>query len=105
MGLSRGNGGRPASGENETATAAAPVAAEQESAELEKSVVVLSKLKEMEHYTRANIETLAGLMLTIEDELKQRNSSKASAKSMRRRMPLRQRSERSSRATKRSAKA
>lgn len=51
---------------------AAPAVVEQEPGELEKSVVVLSKLKEMEHYSRANIETLAGLMLTIDDELKQK---------------------------------
>lgn len=50
-----------------------PAAAEQEpGGELEKSVGVLSKLKEMEHYSRANIETLAGLTLTIDDELKQK---------------------------------
>ena len=61
-----------ASDENDTAPAASPVAVEQEPGELEKSVAVLSKLKEMEHYSRANIETLAGLMLTIEDELKQK---------------------------------
>jgi hypothetical protein len=40
--------------------------------DLEKSVAVLSKLKEMEFHSRANIETLAGLTLTIEDELKQK---------------------------------
>lgn len=51
---------------------AATAVAEQEPGELEKSVVVLSKLKEMEHYSRANIQTLAGLMLTIDDELKQK---------------------------------
>lgn len=39
---------------------------------LEKSQTVLSKLKEMEFHSRANIETLASLTLTIEDELKQR---------------------------------
>jgi hypothetical protein len=61
-----------ASNENGTAPAASPVAVEQEPGELEKSVAVLSKLKEMEHYSRANIETLAGLMLTIDDELKQK---------------------------------
>jgi hypothetical protein len=43
-----------------------------EPGELDKSVAVLSKLKEMEHYSRANIETLAGLSLTIDDELKQK---------------------------------
>ena len=43
--------------------------------ELEKSVAVLSKLKEMEFHSRANIETLAGLTLTIDDELKQKEFS------------------------------
>jgi hypothetical protein len=54
-------------------TSPTPAAQEEQTAgELEKSVAVLSKLKEMEHYSRANIETLAGLMLEIEDELKQK---------------------------------
>lgn len=48
---------------------------EQEPGELEKSVAVLSKLKEMEFHSRANIETLAGLTLTVEDELKQKEFS------------------------------
>ncbi len=43
--------------------------------ELEKSTTVLSKLKEMEFHSRANIETLAELTLTIEDELKQKEFS------------------------------
>lgn len=43
--------------------------------EHERSVVVLSKLKEMEFHSRANIETLAQLTLTIEDELKQKEFS------------------------------
>ena len=43
--------------------------------EHEKSVAVLSKLKEMEFHSRANIETLAQLTLTIEDELKQKEFS------------------------------
>ena len=41
-------------------------------AELEKSLAVLAKLKEMEFHSRANIEKLAELSLTIEDELKQK---------------------------------
>jgi hypothetical protein len=49
--------------------------AEQGPADLEKSVAVLSKLKEMEFHSRANIETLAELTLTIEDELKQKEFS------------------------------
>ena len=44
----------------------------EQAGELEKSVAVLSKLKEMEFHSRANIETLAQLSLTIEDELKQK---------------------------------
>ena len=50
-------------------------AAETAPGELEKSVAVLSKLKEMEFHSRANIETLAGLTLTIDDELKQKEFS------------------------------
>ncbi len=45
---------------------------EHEPGEMEKSVAVLSKLKEMEFHSRANIETLAQLSLTVEDELKQK---------------------------------
>ena len=43
-----------------------------EPAQLEKSLVVLSKLKELEFHSRANIEKLAELSLTIEEELKQK---------------------------------
>jgi hypothetical protein len=43
--------------------------------ELEKSAAVLSKLKELEFHSRANIETLAQLTLTIDDELKQKEFS------------------------------
>jgi hypothetical protein len=50
-------------------------AADQGPSEHEKSVAVLSKLKEMEFHSRANIETLAELILTIEDELKQKEFS------------------------------
>jgi hypothetical protein len=56
----------------------APIAVtkvEQAPGELEKSMAVLSKLKEMEFHSRANIETLAGLTLAIEDELKQKEFS------------------------------
>jgi hypothetical protein len=44
----------------------------QEPSQLEKSLVVLSKLKELEFHSRANIEKLAELSLTIEEELKQK---------------------------------
>ena len=43
-----------------------------EATQLEKSLVVLSKLKELEFHSRGNIEKLAELSLTIEDELKQK---------------------------------
>ncbi len=45
---------------------------DQAAAHHEQAVAVLSKLKEMEFHSRANIEVLAGLTLTVEDELKQK---------------------------------
>src|SRR6266404_9071223 len=39
---------------------------------LEKSLAVLAKLKELEFHSRSNIEKLAELSLTIEEELKQK---------------------------------
>jgi hypothetical protein len=59
-------------------TAAAEIAAPSESsavktpAALEASLVVLAKLKEMEFHSRASLERLAELALTVEDELKQK---------------------------------
>jgi hypothetical protein len=50
---------------------------QQQPGELEKSVAVLSKLKDLEFHSRANIETLAELSLTVEEELKQREFSEA----------------------------
>jgi len=44
----------------------------EDSAQLERSLAVLSKLKELEFHSRANIENLAELSLTIEEELKQK---------------------------------
>ena len=41
----------------------------RDSAQLEKSHAVLSKLKELEFHSRGNIEKLAELSLTIEEEL------------------------------------
>ena|ERR1700726_462046 len=38
----------------------------------EKSLALLAKLRELEFHSRANIEKLAELSLTIEDELKQK---------------------------------
>jgi len=43
-----------------------------DSTQQEKSLAVLSKLKELEFHSRANIEKLAELSLTIEEELKQK---------------------------------
>src|SRR5712691_3871493 len=40
--------------------------------QLEKSLAVLAKLRELEFHSRGNIEKLAELSLTIEDELKQK---------------------------------
>jgi hypothetical protein len=48
-----------------------------DSAQLEKSHAVLSKLKELEFHSRANIEKLAELSLTIEEELKQKTFAEA----------------------------
>lgn len=48
-----------------------------DSAQLEKSLAVLSKLKELEFHSRANIEKLAELSLTIEEELKQKALAEA----------------------------
>jgi hypothetical protein len=54
---------------------AEPSKVEAAPGDLEKSNAVLSKLKEMEFHSRANIEALAGLILTIEEELKQKEFS------------------------------
>jgi hypothetical protein len=43
-----------------------------DAAQLEKSLAVLAKLKELEFHSRSNIEKLAELSLTIEEELKQK---------------------------------
>lgn len=43
-----------------------------DAAKLEKSLAVLANLKELEFHSRANVEKLAELSLTIEDELKQK---------------------------------
>ncbi len=62
---------------NEKAAAAPAESAkgEHSSEDFEKSVALLSKLKEMEFHSRANIETLAEMTLTIDDELKQKEFS------------------------------
>jgi hypothetical protein len=48
-----------------------------EPTQLEKSLAVLSKLKELEFHSRSNIEKLAELSLTIEEELKQKTFAEA----------------------------
>ncbi len=64
---------KPEAAPQKAAEAAPPAPTNEEGpGEHEKSVGVLSKLKEMEFHSRANIETLAELTLTIEDELKQK---------------------------------
>ncbi len=45
-------------------------------AALEGSVAVLSQLKEMDFHSRANLERLAELMLTVDDQLKQKEFAK-----------------------------
>ncbi len=65
---------KPAAKKSAAPAGDAPAAA-QGSPDLDQSVAVLSKLKEMEFHSRANIETLAELTLTIDDELKQKEFS------------------------------
>ena len=48
-----------------------------EPAQLEKSLAILSNLKDLEFHSRANIEKLAELSLTIEEELKQKQFADA----------------------------
>jgi len=55
-----------------TAETAPALAQNPDAAKLEKSLAVLAQLKDMEFHSRANIEKLAQLSLTIEDELKQK---------------------------------
>jgi hypothetical protein len=56
----------------ESATPKSEAEKPADSAKLEKSLAVLSNLKELEFHSRANIEKLAELSLTIEEELKQK---------------------------------
>ena len=51
--------------------------AKPDSAQLEKSLAVLSTLKDLEFHSRSNIEKLAELSLTIEEELKQKTFAEA----------------------------
>jgi hypothetical protein len=49
----------------------------RDAAQLEKSLAVLSNIKDLEFHSRANIEKLAELSLTIEEELKQKDFAEA----------------------------
>ena len=62
-----------------TSTPSSPADTKEKSqpGELEKSLAVLAKLKDLEFHSRANIEALAQLSLTIEEELKQREFAEA----------------------------
>ena len=64
--------GTPPEGTAPAETAAAVIAPEpRHPAALEGSLVVLTKLKELEFHSRAHLERLAELSMTVEDELKQ----------------------------------
>ena len=67
----------PAAVPDNAETAESPVPSEKLTpkppAALEGSLVVLTKLKELEFHSRANLERLAELALTVEDELKQKD--------------------------------
>ena len=56
---------------------AAAAKPEQPPDSTEKSLAVLSTLKDLEFHSRANIEKLAELSLTIEEELKQKTFAEA----------------------------
>ena len=60
-------------GNAETPDTARPVAAPApvQSAALEASLIVLTKLKELEFHSRAHLERLAELSMTVGDDLKQ----------------------------------
>ena len=64
--------GRKSEAGSQSSETAALETAKAAPGELEKSLAMLSKLKDMEFHSRANIEALAELSLTIEDELKQK---------------------------------
>lgn len=65
---------RAVAAESSSIKSAEPTTPEQkpDPTQLEKSLAVIAKLRELEFHSRANIEKLAELSLTIEDELKQK---------------------------------
>jgi hypothetical protein len=74
-GAPQGEGAVAADDANKQAAAPEKAPVAQTPGDYEKSQVILSKLKEMEFHSRANIEALAGLILTMEEELKQKEFS------------------------------
>ncbi|MEY2544676.1 MAG: hypothetical protein QOE81_2137 [Verrucomicrobiota bacterium] len=62
----------PKPGKKKQAVEAAKPDQKPDPTKLEKSLALLAKLRELEFHSRANIEKLAELSLTIEDELKQK---------------------------------
>ena len=68
---------QPAAADNQSSESVASEAVKAAPGELEKSLAMLSKLKDLEFHSRANIEALAELSLTIEDELKQKEFADA----------------------------
>ncbi len=70
------SGGEPAAAPNDPPGGESPVPQQSSTprppAALEGSLVVLAKLKELEFHSRATLERLAELALTVEDELKQK---------------------------------
>jgi hypothetical protein len=76
---SSAKGGAPSESQTAAEKSASPKTGETaktdqqpDAAQLERSLAVLSKLKELEFHSRSNIEKLAELSLTIEEELKQK---------------------------------
>jgi hypothetical protein len=65
--------GSPGGGNNHADPAVGEIPAPKPAGSLEGSLTVLAKLKEMEFYSRANLEQLAALSFTVEDELKQKD--------------------------------
>jgi len=59
-----------------SAEATATPTAKPPSPALEGSLVVLGKLKELEFHSRAHLERLAELTMTVEDELKQKEMAR-----------------------------
>ena len=62
----------PKPGKKKQAVEAAIPDQKPDPTKLEKSLALLAKLRELEFHSRSNIEKLAELSLTIEDELKQK---------------------------------